>query len=80
MIIFTNILDKFGFVRNSISYSSKDIGLFPNFLGIGAQKSGTSWLFKNLRKLLLNGQGDQIDLCKDCDIPYRQSPIFWWTL
>jgi len=50
MTIFTNILDRFGFVRNSISYSSKNIGLFPDFLGIGAQKSGTTWLFENLRK------------------------------
>ena len=39
-----------------------------------------SKVFKNLRKLLIKGQGDQIELCKDCDIPYRQSPIFWWTL
>ena len=28
----------------------KDVSLLPNFLGIGAQKAGTSWLAKNLEK------------------------------
>ena len=48
MTITTKILDSFGFVRNSF-FQPKKIN-FPDFLGIGIQKSGTTWLYKNLKQ------------------------------
>lgn len=36
--------------------------------------------FSKLRKLHLDGKFDEIAMCKGCDIPYRQSPFFWWSL
>lgn len=36
--------------------------------------------FERLRNLHLNREFDKIAMCKDCDIPYRQSPFFWWSL
>ena len=50
MAIIPVILDKIGFLRNNLLTSKKTTTNFPNFLGIGAQKSGTTWLYKNLRK------------------------------
>ena len=50
MTITTEILDKIGFLRNNLLISKNSSTNFPDFIGIGAQKSGTSWLFKNLRK------------------------------
>tara|TARA_B110000444_G_scaffold238986_1_gene253031 strand:- start:1350 stop:2192 length:843 start_codon:yes stop_codon:yes gene_type:complete len=44
------ILDKIGFLRNNLLTSKETATNFPDFLGIGAQKSGTTWLYKNLRK------------------------------
>ena len=50
MAIIPAILDKIGFLRNNLLTSKETTANFPNFLGIGAQKSGTTWLYKNLRK------------------------------
>lgn len=50
MAITPVILDKIGFLRNSLFTSKETTTNFPDFLGIGAQKSGTTWLYKNLRK------------------------------
>lgn len=50
MAIIPAILDKIGFLRNNLLTSKKNITKFPDFLGIGAQKSGTTWLYKNLIK------------------------------
>lgn len=36
--------------------------------------------FTKLRNFHLDRQFDGIAMCKDCDIPYRQSPFFWWSL
>jgi len=36
--------------------------------------------FSEMRELHMNGEGHKMDLCKDCDIPFRQSPFFWWYL
>ena len=73
-----------------VVYSSGEIALCcvdsDNAHDLGDLKTQTinevweSKVFKNLRKLLLTGQGDQIEICKDCDIPYRQSPVLWWAL
>jgi hypothetical protein len=49
MTITTKLLDKIGFIRNNRLISKKSTNLFPDFLGIGAQKSGTTWLYENLR-------------------------------
>ena len=50
MTITTEILDKIGFLRNNLLISKNSTNSFPDFLGIGAQKSGTTWLYKNLRE------------------------------
>jgi hypothetical protein len=50
MAIIPAILDKIGFLRNNLLTSKETTTNFPDFLGIGAQKSGTTWLYKNLRK------------------------------
>jgi len=50
MAIIPAILDKIGFLRNNLLTSKETNTNFPDFLGIGAQKSGTTWLYKNLRK------------------------------
>ncbi|KMP10311.1 hypothetical protein UR09_06640 [Candidatus Nitromaritima sp. SCGC AAA799-A02] len=36
--------------------------------------------FTRMRELHLKGRGHEMELCKDCDIPFRQSPFFWWYL
>ena len=50
MAITTQLLDKFGFLRNSNSITKEIRNHFPDFLGIGAQKAGTTWLYENLRR------------------------------
>ena len=50
MAITTKILDKIGFLRNGSFFLRKPLNNFPDFLGIGAQKSGTTWLYKNLKE------------------------------
>ena len=36
--------------------------------------------FRDIRNMHLEGKGNQLDLCKDCDLSYRQSPFLWWKL
>ena len=50
MAIIPTILNKIGFLRNNLLTLKETPTNFPNFLGIGAQKAGTTWLYKNLRK------------------------------
>ena len=50
MTITTKLLDKIGFLRNNLLISKISPNSFPEFLGIGAQKSGTTWLYENLKK------------------------------
>jgi len=50
MTITTKLLDKIGFLRNNLLISKIPQNSFPEFLGIGAQKSGTTWLYENLKK------------------------------
>ena len=50
MTITTRLLDKIGFLRNNLLISKISQNSFPEFLGIGAQKSGTTWLYENLKK------------------------------
>ena len=50
MTITTKLLDKIGFLRNNLLISKISPNIFPEFLGIGAQKSGTTWLYENLKK------------------------------
>jgi hypothetical protein len=49
MTITTKLLDKIGFLRNNPLISKNSTAVFPDFLGIGAQKAGTTWLYENLR-------------------------------
>ena len=73
-----------------VVYSSGKIALccmdYDNVHDLGDLKTKNidevwnSKVFKNIRELLLNGKGDQIELCKNCDIPFRQSPLWWWSL
>ena len=50
MAITTYLLNRIGFLRNNLLKSRKSTIGFPDFLGIGAQKAGTTWLYENLRK------------------------------
>lgn len=52
MTITTEILDKIGFLRNNLLISKSSITSFPDFLGIGAQKSGTHGFIKILENIL----------------------------
>ena len=50
MAITTYLLNQIGFLRNNkLDFKKSSIGA-PDFLGIGAQKSGTTWLYENLKK------------------------------
>ena len=50
MSIAARIIDQIGFIINILPNQKKLPDKFPDFLGIGAQKSGTTWLYANLKK------------------------------
>ena len=48
MPILPSILDSIGIIRNKLFLYKNSDFYFPDFIGIGAQKSGTTWLYKNM--------------------------------